>query len=123
MLKWVNLCLKPYVAQNPGVSHVIIDDYTSHKVPDVLKAIRSLSCIVSILPGGSTSRIQPLDVGVNKPFKDYLKKYWVKYMLESDNVENGKEITRQKLSFWITESFKEVSDNSIRKTFEKCGYY
>ena len=66
---------------------------------------------------------KPLDIGENKPFKDYFKRYWVKYMHESDNVENGNVITRQQLSFWITESFKEVSDNSIRKTFEKCGYY
>jgi hypothetical protein len=69
MLKWIELLLKPYVEQNPGLSHVILDDYNSHKTPDVLRALRSLNCIVSILPGGSTSQIQPLDVGVNKPIK------------------------------------------------------
>jgi hypothetical protein len=48
---------EPYVEQNPGLSHVILDDYNSHKTPDVLRALRSLNCIVSILPGGSISQI------------------------------------------------------------------
>ena len=82
----MNQVLKPYVAQNTEISHVLIDDYNSHKVSSVVKAIRSLGCLVSVLPGGSTSKIQPMDVGVNKPFKDHLKKAWVLHMT-SENAE------------------------------------
>lgn len=120
MLKWVNLVLKPYVAQNTGISHVLIDDYSSHKVSSVVKAIRSIGCLVSVLPGGSTSKIQPMDVGVNKPFKDRLKTSWVLHMT-SENAE--KEISRQMLSHWIAESFNGISEDSIKTTFRKCGFY
>jgi hypothetical protein len=120
MLKWVNLVLKPYVAQNAGISHVLIDDYSSHKVSSVVKAIRSLGCLVTVLPGGSTSKIQPMDVGVNKPFKDHLKKSWVLRMM-SVNAEN--DISRQTLSHWIAESFNGISEDSIKTTFQKCGFY
>ena len=50
--------------------------------------------MVTILPGGSTSRIQPMDVGVNKPFMDHLSKFSVNHMLSNDL----KEISRQKIS-------------------------
>jgi hypothetical protein len=86
LLKWVNLVLKPYVAQNTGISHVLIYDYSSHKVSSLVKAIRSLGRLITVLPGGSTSKIQPMDVGVNKPFKDHLKKSWVLHMT-SENAE------------------------------------
>ena len=91
MLKWIELVLKPYVEQNNGLSHVIIDDYNSHKTPVVLHALRSLKCIVSILPGGSTSQIQPLDVGVNKPFKGHLKNKWGDFMV-IENPDNDKDM-------------------------------
>lgn len=127
MLKWVNLVLKPYVAQTnvahgeDKLYHVLIDDYNSHKASQVVKAIRSLGCIVSILPGGSTSQIQPLDVGINKPFKDHLKKDWVDFMV--NNRENNNEVSRELLSHWITESFKKVSEDSIPNIWKKkCGY-
>jgi len=98
-------------------SHVLIDDYSSHKVSSVVKAIRSLGCLVSVLPGGSTSKIQPIDFGVDKPFKDRLKKSWVLHMT-SENAE--KEKSRQMLSDWIAKSFNGISEDSI---FRKCGFY
>jgi hypothetical protein len=122
MLKWVDLILKPYLGQNQGLSHVILDDYSSHKAEAVIQKIRSLGCIVSILPGGSTSQIQGLVVGINKPFKDHLKKKWVDFII-NHNSANDKDITRQLLSHWITESFGEISSDTILNTFRKTGCY
>jgi hypothetical protein len=84
-----------------------MDDYSSHTVAAVIKAIRLLGCMVSVLPGGSTSRIQPMDVGVNKPLKDHLKKSWVKHMLSNDL----KEISRQKITGKI--QFKRFSTSAV----------
>ena len=122
MLKWVNLVLKPYISRKKGIAHLIIDDYTSHKVAIVLKEIRNLGCIVSILPAGSTSQIQVLDVGVNKPFKDNLKRKWV-FFMTNENPGNEKNISRQMLSHWIVESFSEISSECIKRTFNKLGFY
>lgn len=123
MLIWIELVLKPYLNTNKdGLSHLIIDDYSSHKTPNVLKAIRNLGCIVTILPGGSTSQVQALDVGVNKPFKDKLKTAWVQFMVEQ-NLGNGKDVTRQMLSQWIFDSFSTIPADSIVRTFTKIGFY
>src|SRR6218665_2361404 len=35
---------------------------------------------MAVIPGGLTSVLQPLDVCLNKPFKDRLRKMWVEWM-------------------------------------------
>ena len=35
------------------------------------------------IPGGLTRKLQPLDIAINKPFKDHLKKCYTKYQLEN----------------------------------------
>ncbi len=41
---------------------------------------------VIVIPGGCTLVLQPLDVSINRPFKDQLKKCWEKYMLEQSDL-------------------------------------
>ena len=123
MLKWIDRVLKPYLAKiRAGMSHVLLDDYNSHKTPAVLAAIRKLNAIITILPGGSTSQIQVLDVGVNKPFKGNMKKKWVQFMVEQ-NGHNDIDITREMLSKWIVEAFSQVELESIKNTWNKIGFY
>ena len=49
---------------------LILDSYKPHKATEVLN---NLGTDVSYIPGGCTPLVQPMDVSVNKPFKDYIK--------------------------------------------------
>jgi len=40
---------------------------------------------VAMILGGMTSLLQPLNIGVNKPFKDNLRQYWNKWMLDGNH--------------------------------------
>lgn len=104
------------------MSHLIMDDYTTHKTQAVLKRIRDAGCVVSILPGGSTSKLQVLDVGVNKPFKDKLKKRWTQFMCE-ENEDNGRDIARDMLGNWVRQSWDLIEEVTIQATFRKIGFY
>ena len=37
----------------------------------------------AVIPGGCTSKIQPLDVCINKPFKEHFRHLWMNYMQEN----------------------------------------
>ena len=45
------------------------------------KAARDVKTDMAVIPGGLTSVLQPLDVCINKPFKDRLRKLWNDWMI------------------------------------------
>ena len=121
MLKWVDLVYKPYVNDYAGFKHLIIDDYTSHKVKPVQDAIKSTGSMLTILPGGSTSKIQVLDVGINKPFKDKFRTKWVNWMA-TENQDNKKCVSRQMLAEWVSEIWESLDTTAIKNSWIHCGY-
>ena len=83
MLVWINKVWKPYVAGRPAL--LILDRFGAHFTNEVKAAFACCKTTVLLIPGGCTSVLQPLDVCVNKPFKNYIRQSWMQYMLnESD---------------------------------------
>ena len=39
---------------------------------------------IAVIPGGLTSIVQPLDVCLNRPFKDHLRSKWFEWVLEGE---------------------------------------
>jgi hypothetical protein len=52
---------------------VILDVYKAHRTPDVLEEFSKCCFEVQYVPANCTSELQPLDLSVNKVFKDHLK--------------------------------------------------
>jgi len=53
----------------------IWDSFSAYKDKKVIECLlEDLDTEVAIIPGGCTPVLQPLDVGINKPVKDRLKK-------------------------------------------------
>jgi hypothetical protein len=49
---------------------LILDQFTVHKTNSVLSALGKLGTVAILLSPGETSKLQILDVGINKPFKN-----------------------------------------------------
>jgi hypothetical protein len=84
MLLWVEQVLGPYVATAPdGVVPILfLDSYRCHMMASVVTKIQDLGVEVENIPGGCTGLCQPVDVGVNKPFKNRIREQWETWMIE-----------------------------------------
>ena len=74
MLMWFEMVLKPYVNMAPDnmVPLLFLDSYCCHMMNLVVNVIQDLGVEVEHIPGGCTSLCQPVDIGINKPFKAFL---------------------------------------------------
>ncbi|EPZ32072.1 hypothetical protein O9G_005323 [Rozella allomycis CSF55] len=54
-----------------------MDNFSAHKTPEVAALLNEKNITALFLPSNMTSVLQPLDVGCNKPFKDYCRQDWV----------------------------------------------
>jgi hypothetical protein len=63
----------------------MLDDYPAHKTQEVRTQLQTLGITVFFLPPGTTHHIQVLDVGINKPFKSYLRKETISWITQNPN--------------------------------------
>ena len=77
MLIWVDQILGLYLVMNPpppGVQPVILlDSYQCHMMALVVSKISALGVEVIHISSGCTGLCQPLDVGINRPFKSCIR--------------------------------------------------
>jgi len=70
-LQWIEEQLIPALDNRPTI--LALDLFAAHKTEEVLDTFFANDITVSLIPGGCTSLVQPLDVSINRPFKDILK--------------------------------------------------
>ena len=57
-----------------------VDAFSAHKMDDVQSKLVENKSDILMIPPGCTSKCQPMDVCINKPFKAILRKCWVTYI-------------------------------------------
>ena len=70
-LEWLEEQFIPILDRRPTL--LALDPFAAHKAPEVLDTFLANDITVIMIPGGCTSLVQPLDVSINRPFKDILK--------------------------------------------------
>ena len=100
--------------------HLIFDSFSGHKTAPVKEKLTGISH--TYVPAGCTSKCQPLDVGVNKPFKDRLKKYWDDYVSQDrlTRMGNYEPPSTELVLRWIDTAWKDISVQTIKNSF-KCS--
>ena len=125
MLQWVKEVLEPWSKHVPAgiVPYLLLDSYKCHLMSSVVHAIQDLGIEVDHIPGGCTGLVRPLDVGVNKPLKNWIRKKW-----EGDMLEEGlamtvsKPLTRQQMASWVTECLDDLGEHIIKAAWRRNGY-
>ena len=104
-----------------GKSIVTWDNFAVHLTEAVQDKCKNLNIYPLPLPANTTSFIQPLDVGVNRPFKHKLKTLYRDWMIGLEDGESL-DVGRNQLYKWVSQAWDETAVDTIKNSFRACGF-
>ena len=103
---------------------MVYDSFKGHLEESVKEKFCENGFDLAVIPGGLTSICQPLDVAINKPLKDNLRKEWHLWMANGGARETvAGNLRRARLSEvceWVKHAWDNISDETIIQSFRKC---
>jgi len=106
-------------------SLLVWDSFQAHLVDSVKQAVRQTNTDIAVIPGGLTSILQPLDVSLNKPFKDRLRERWNNWMIEGQKsftpAGNMRAASLPTVCLWVLDAWRSLPAEMVARSFKKCG--
>ena len=106
-------------------SMLVYDSFKGHLEGSVKAKFRDSNIDLAVISDGLTSICQPLDVAINKSFKDNLRKEWHLWMANGGAGETvSGNLRRAKYSDvcnWVKRSWDNISSETIINSFVTCG--
>ena len=100
-----------------------MDNYPVHTCEETIGKLEGIGITPHIVPGGCTSYCQPLDVGVNKPFKDRVKGRWMDWVMNGDITQPIiKNPDRQMVAQWVADVWEDFSPQIVYNSWRKTDY-
>ena len=103
---WFNKIWLEYLKETDNlcenVGYLILDRATSHQIPNIIDKFKTKDKFFTYIPHGLTRFIQLLNVVVNKPFKDQLRKKYIVYCTNINDLTA--KITRETMLQFICDS-------------------
>ena len=70
MLYWINNVWSEHNSFGNPNSLLVLDSFRGHTLDSVIEEFTDKQTHLAVIPGGLTSKLQPLDVAINKGFKE-----------------------------------------------------
>ncbi|KAI2512695.1 pogo transposable element with KRAB domain [Fragilaria crotonensis] len=125
MIVWVEQVLRPHIETAPaGILPILfLDSYRCHMMASVVGMIQDLGVEVEHIPGGCTSLCQPVDIGVNKPFKNRIRQQWEEWMI-AEGLANGTTSppTRENIIEWTRIATNSMPSQMIKNAWRHGEY-
>ena len=115
MLDWVERVWKPWAATKQGMTYLLMDKFSAHMTDKVKMAIYACNTEIDFIPGGYTSKLQVMDVGLNKPFKGEYQQQFEEFMVTS---VTGKP-HRQDVAKWAWNAWQTIHTAMILNTWRR----
>ena len=124
MIRWIKEILCPYTQRRPAL--LVMDSFSAHVTTKVQAELERINAFPAIIPGGCTSKAQPLDVVINKPYRNKIRKLWTLFM--QDRQAQAKDSlsflgpSRQDVIGWMEAAQNELQQTAyISKSFKVTG--
>ena len=100
--------------------------HRAQQTPDVKHWLHNCKTILINVPGGITGRVQPLDVSINKPFKNYVRELFEQHLDANPKLYVDGKLAAGERCVLITKSvgqaFSRVKKQDLTKhSFKNCG--
>lgn len=125
MLKWINTALVPYLQEKAAGAPalLLLDHFSAHWTQNVRDRMEELGVTLHKIPPGCTGYVQPIDVGIGKPFKDRVRSKWWDWMLSLDPTAAAfATASREQAIAWVRQSWDEIPVEIARNAWLKTGY-
>ena len=125
MLQWIDLVWEPATERKRAL--LILDSFSAHVTNSVKKRLKEINTVPLVIPGGCTSKIQPLDVSLNKPFKAFVRTHWSEYIIgQSESVVSTQKLKppqKADVADWISDALRQLQEkpDMISRSFAACG--
>lgn len=119
MLLWIEKVWKPFRIECEGaVTLLILDKFKGYMTSAVRPAIADLNTELEFVPAGYTSKLQVMDVGLNKPFKDRLCQEVDDWMVLNPPATKPQ---RKHVARWISDAWFSIREQMIENTWRHIG--
>jgi DDE superfamily endonuclease len=120
MHKWIDEVYGPWALRINGPNMVLLDLGPAHAKQEIVDRIAEFQGFVELLPAHSTSVLQVMDVGINKPFKNHVRDEYDNW--HENHGENGEKVQRTDVSHWIETAWSKIRLDTILKTWQHIGW-
>ena len=125
-LQYLKAVIPEYIKKYKNARFVLsMDHFAGHKDLKILEYLEEKTITYFLIPPGCTGLLQPLDVVVNKPFKDKLREYYKIWKTEElqklGPFQSLKAPTIETMSKWVRETIINFDKEMIKLSFKKCG--
>lgn len=124
--EWGNMFTNPPRANLSG-KILVADVHRAQQTDEVRQLLQTKKTLLINIPPGCTSRVQPLDVSVNKPFKDAVRTQFEKHLNGNLTLyTQGKILASEQrvvLTRWVENAWDHICSNTemVKRSFKKCG--
>jgi hypothetical protein len=128
MIAWLERVFLNLQVRKSELRYLIMDKCSVHEKEPIRNRLKSEGILFDYIPGGCTSFLQPLDVMINKPFKDKLRRqfegcFTTKGFSEENKTPKGylKCPPYELMNQWIFEAWESIDAKLCQDSFKYCS--
>ena len=113
---WIDQVWTPFALEKGDMIFLLMDELSDHVMASCSNQIKGYGTTIDYILGGYTSKLQLIDVDVNKAFKGYIRQAYENFLI--GNIEH-RLVRREYIVQWIEIGWEKIKVETITRTWTK----